>query len=191
MAYTPYKQATYPSGSGVFDIFTFNVAGLTGGSSIAIDVNFSNPCIILGGVDSSTGEFLNWERIVQNIMVPVSAPAVNSGILRQTDPGIGPIIEQGALVSTPLTFMRAFQLFDRYRPGYELTTDGGLGIISVIGQPTYHSNFQFIELLDRSFDSFAFPANQRFTMDPGGFDISISIAVKRGSNQPFFTLQAP
>ena len=188
MAYTPYTQTTYPSGSGVFDIFTFNVAQVTGGSSIPSNCYFSNPFVILGGYNYSTGEFLTWQNISQNICVFLATIGVNSGLLRQQDSG-GTITELGAAVSYPQMIMPIFQLTDEYRPGKPLTTDGsGIGNIETIEQPVYHSNFQLLHLLDRSFDSFAIPPNNQFTLDPGGQDIVLIWAVKRGNNQPFFTL---
>jgi hypothetical protein len=187
MAYTPYTPTTYPSGTGVFDIFNFSVAQVTGGSSVSMDCKFSNPFVILGGYNNSTGEFLTWKNISQNICVFLGSIGVNSGILRQQDVG-GTITELGAAISYPQFTMPLFQLTDEYTPGKQLTTDGGLGQIETISQPVYHSNFQLLELLDRSFDSFAIPSQSQFTFDPGGQDVVLIWAVKRGNNQPFFTL---
>lgn len=187
MAYRPYQQINYPSGSGVFDVFNFSVAAVTGGSSVTYDCKFSNPFVILGGYNNSTQEFMTWENIIQNVCNFPGTVTVNSGLLRQQDMS-GTITELGAAISIPQHTMKLFQLTDIYRPGISLTTDGALGTIDTLNQPVYHSNFQLLELLDRSFDSFAIPPNTLFTLDPGGYDISLIWAVKRGGNQPFFTL---
>lgn len=187
MAYKAYTPTTYPSGFRTYDIFNFNMASVTGGSSVSVDAKFSNPFIILGAMNSTANTPLSYDEIVSTFFVLAGTPAVNTGLLRQEDNGTT-ITELGAAQGIPSQTMKMFALFDRIRPGQQITTDGGLGTIETIDYPTGYSNFNIMHLLDNSFDSFAIPADFTFTLNPGGQDINVIIAVKRGNNQPFFTL---
>lgn len=185
MAYKTYQATNYP-GSDVFDIFPFNVATVTGGSSVSVDAKFSNPFVILGGYNNSNKSFLSYQDIEQNIMVFSYGFSVNSGLLRQQDVG-GTITELGACLSSPLMLQRLFQLTDLENPGQTLYTDTP-HLYDTISYPRNYSNFNLLPLLNTSFDSFAIPQDTVFTLSPNGFDIVLIIAVKRGNNQPFFTL---
>jgi hypothetical protein len=188
MAYTPYTPTTYPNGLKTYDIFNFNLPAVAGGSSVSVDAKFSNPFIILGAMDSTGNKPLSYDEIVSTFITFSSAPTVNSGILRQEDTGT--ITELGAALCTPLQTMKMFQLFDRLNPGQQLTTHGGGGggVVETIEYPTSYSNFNIMQLLDNNFDSFAIPVGTTMTLNPNGIDINVIIAVKRGANQPFFTL---
>lgn len=190
MAYKPYTPTTYPNGMKNYDIFNINLPSVAGGSGVSIDAKFSNPFIILGAMNSTANAPLSYDEIVSTFFVFSPAPLVNSGILRQEQPGGGgTITELGAAVSVPTQVMKMFQLFDRLNPGTQLYNHGGGGgITETIDYPTSYSNFNIMHLLDTSFDSFAIPPETTFTISPNGSDINMIIAVKRGSNQPFFTL---
>jgi hypothetical protein len=189
MAYKPYTPTTYPNGMKNYDIFNINLPSVAGGSGVTMDAKFSNPFIILGAMNSTANAPLSYDEIVSTFFVFSPAPLVNSGILIQEDTGVT-ITELGAAISVPTQVMKMFQLFDRLNPGQTLTTHthGGGGITETVDYPTSYSNFNIMHLLETSFDSFAIPPGTTFTISPNGNDINMIIAVKRGNNQPFFTL---
>lgn len=203
MAYTPYKPATNPSGNGIFDIFSFNIEDVVDPSGI---VRFSNPFIVLGAATfNTTGivdecKFFSYSVIFSSLITDISfTTTVNSGILKQTDNGLGTITENGSVKNYVLPLQKLFNLFDDLPQGTSLTQDLNNAIPPVVtgstvsaAMPAYYSNFQLLDMINTSFDTYAFPANTVFTLNnpsPGtDFKTQLIFAVKRGNSQPFFTI---
>jgi hypothetical protein len=188
MAYRPYTPTTYPSGSGVFDIYCVDLAAVAAPASNC-DVRFSNPFVVLAVYDATVNSYQSWETVKDTTLNGAFSNQVSSGILRQTDTGT--ITEEGTIKQFP-DMQKIFYIKDYQSPGQQITahTHGGGGVTETA---QFYSNFSdsldLLNSMGSAFDTVAIVANHPFTIDCAlaGTGLFLFMAVKRGSNQPFFT----
>lgn len=189
MAYSPYKPATYGSGVGVFDIYCVDLTEVVAPASTG-DVKFSNPFVVLAVYDGTTNSYKSWDEVQNSILINAFSIEIPSGILKQTDTGT--ITENGVIKQFP-TMQKAFYLKDYQAPGQHLTTHthGGGGITETAQfYPNFSDSLDLLNAMGSAFDSVCVVANHTFTIDCGlaGSGLFMFFAVKRGENQPFFTV---
>lgn len=190
MAYTPYKPATYGSGAGAFDVFCVDLTEVVSGGGTS-DVKFSNPFVVLAVYDGTTNSYQSWDTVYQTTLSGAFGVEIPSGILKQTDTGVT-ITENGAVKQFP-TMQKAFYLKDYQAPGQHITTHthGGGGITETAQfYPNFSDSLDLLNAMGSAFDSVCVVANHIFTIDCGlaGTGLFLFFAVKRGENQPFFTV---
>lgn len=189
MAYRPYTPTTYPSGSGVFDIYCVDLTSVCAPASNS-DVRFSNPFVVLAVYDAATNSYQSWDTVKNTTLNGAFSIQISSGILRQTDTG-GSITEEGALKQFP-DMQKIFYIKDYQQPGQHITTHthGGGGITETA---QFYENFSdsldLLNAMGSAFDTVCVVGNHSFTIDCGltGTGLYLFMAVKRGANQPFFT----
>ncbi len=189
MAYTPFKPVTYPSGSGVFDVYCVDLTEVTAPSATA-DVRFSNPFVILAVLDSTTNSYVSFDNVANTILNGVFSNQIPSGILKQTDTGT--ITENGVIKQFPV-MQKAFYLKDYQAAGQHITTHthGGGGITETAQfYPNFSDSLELLNSMGSAFDTVCVVPNHVFTIDCGlvGSGLFLFFAVKRGANQPFFTV---
>ena len=187
MAYRPFTPTTYPSGSGVFDVYCVDLTAVCAPAS-SCDVRFSNPFVVLAVYDGTVNSYQSWDTVKNTTLNGAFTNQVSSGILRQTDTGT--ITEEGAVKQLPF-MQKAFYLKDYQEPAQHLTVNMTTSAIVETAQfyPNFSDSLDLLNAMGSAFDTICVVANHTFTIDCGlaGSGLYLFMAVKRGANQPFFT----